>query len=184
MRWSSWRNCSPLCRRRRRARKSMAAPNGFSRLQIALHWLIAVLIVAAWFTHEGMGRALRTRIETGASGIEGNTLHVWFGGAAFALILIRIVVRMKRGAPEHVPGTSPRMALAATWGHRMLYVLMIAAPALGALAWYGGVRDAGEVHETVAQVLMIVALGHTAVALVHHFIMKVGTLGRMMRAGN
>ena len=83
MRWSSWRNCSPLCRRRRRARKSMAAPNGFSRLQIALHWLIAVLIVAAWFTHEGMGRALRTRIETGASGIEGNTLHVWFGGARF-----------------------------------------------------------------------------------------------------
>jgi len=113
----------------------MAKPSGYSRVQIALHWLVAVLIVAAWFTHDGMGRALRTRIETGASGIEGNTLHVWFGGAAFALILIRIVLRLMRGAPDHEPGMSPKMQLAATWGHRLLYLLMIAAPALGAAAW-------------------------------------------------
>lgn len=159
----------------------MQARTGYSTLQIALHWLIAVLIVATWFTHEGMGQALRTRIETGATGIEGNTVHVWLGGAAFALIVIRVVVRLIQGAPGAVAGSSPAMAQAAKWGHRLLYLLMLAVPALGATAWYGGVRSAGEIHETAGGLLMLVALGHAGVAVWHHYVKRNATLRRMLK---
>jgi cytochrome b561 len=155
---------------------------GYSRLQIGLHWLIAILIIAAWFTHEGMGQALDARIAAGATGIAGNTPHVWLGGAVFALVLIRIVVRLLQGVPGPVAGTSPAMAQAALWGHRLLYLLMIAVPALGAAAWYGG-APTGEVHELAGQALMIVALGHALVAIWHQVARKDGTLTRMVRPG-
>jgi len=161
----------------------MSQKTGYSSLQIALHWLIAVLILGAWWTHEGMERALRTRIETGASGFDGNTLHVWLGGTAFALILLRIVVRLIQGAPGVVPGTSAMMESAAIWGHRVLYLLMIAAPALGAASWYGGVKAAGELHEFAGNALMIVALSHAAVAIWHQMVRKDRALTRMLRPG-
>ncbi len=161
----------------------MAEKTGYSGLQIALHWIIAVLIIAAWWTHEGMGRALEQRIQSGATGIEGNTVHVWLGGLTFLLILIRIVVRFVQGAPAAVPGTSPMMEQAAVWGHRVLYLLMILTPAAGAAAWYGGNEAPGEAHEVLGNALMIVALGHALVAIWHQAVKKDGVLTRMVRPG-
>lgn len=161
----------------------MSERTSYSRLQIILHWLIAALIIAAWFTPEDMGRALRTRIETGATGIEGNTLHVWLGSAAFALILLRVIVRLVQGAPGPVPGSSPLMASAAVWGHRLLYLLMIVTPAAGAAAWYGGIKPAGETHEILGNALMLVALGHALVAIWHQWVNKDGVMARMTRPG-
>ena len=159
----------------------MSEKIGYSHLQIALHWIIAMLILAAWWTHEGMGRALDERIRSGATGIEGNTLHVWLGGAAFMLILIRIVVRLIQGAPGPVPGTSLTMERAAVWGHRLLYLLMLLTPAAGAAAWYGANEAPGEAHEILGNALMIVALGHALVAIWHQAVKKDGTLTRMVR---
>ena len=159
----------------------MSNPLGYTRLQIALHWIVAVLIVAAFFTHEGMGRALEQRIETGTTGLEGATLHTIFGGTAFALILLRIIVRLRTGAPE--ARSTPMVQTAAKWGHRLLYLLMIVAPALGAAAWYGHLGDVGEIHEIVGKALMIVALAHAVVAIAHHVVLKDGTLTRMLRPG-
>ena len=89
----------------------MAERTGYSGLQIGLHWLVAFLIFAAYFTSDDMGDALRERITSGATGTEGNTLHVWLGGTVLALVVIRIVVRLMRGAPGPAAGTSPRAAL-------------------------------------------------------------------------
>jgi cytochrome b561 len=160
----------------------MTTRAGYSTLQITLHWATAILIPATWWFSEGMGRALRDRITSGATGFEGNTLHVWLGGAAFAVILIRLIVRALSGAPDHVPGTSPLMAMAATWGHRLLYVLMLAVPAMGAAAWYLGAEVVADPHALAANALMIVALAHAALALWHQYVKKDGTLRRMMRA--
>ena len=46
----------------------MARPAHYSRLQIALHWGVALLVAALWFTQDGMGRALHQRIEGTGSG--------------------------------------------------------------------------------------------------------------------
>lgn len=155
--------------------------NGYSRLQIALHWLIAALIFAAFFTHEGMGRVLNQRIETGATGLEGNTVHVWLGGLALALILFRLVVRFVSGAPGPLPETSPLMAAAVKWGHRCLYALMIAAPAVGAAAWYGHLAPAGEVHEVLGKLLMVLSVGHALAAILHQVLARDSTMARMLK---
>jgi cytochrome b561 len=154
----------------------MARPAHYSRLQIALHWGVALLVAALWFTQDGMGRALHQRIEGTGSG---TPLHVWLGLALFAVIALRIVVRLTRGAPA-VEG-SYTMQMAAELGHRLLYVLMLLVPALGALAWFGGVEVAADVHEPAALPLVIVALGHAAVALWHQYVRRDGTLLRMLR---
>lgn len=151
--------------------------NGYSGLQIALHWIMAFLIFGAFFTHEDMDDALETRIEQGLSGLEGATLHTIFGGLAFAFVLVRILVRLRRGAPE--PHGSPMLRLAANWGHRLLYALMIAAPLLGAATWYGKFEDLGDIHELVGKALIIVAVGHLIMALVHQALWSDGTLNRM-----
>lgn len=159
----------------------MTAKSGYSTLQISLHWLIAILIIAAWFTSDGMGRALEERIREGTFGMSGAPLHVMFGGSAFLLILIRVIVRWRQGAPGPVPGTSEMMELAAKWGHRVLYVLMVLTPVAGAVTWNTGFELPGEAHEILGKALMIVALGHAAVAIWHQFIKKDGTLMRMLK---
>lgn len=153
---------------------------GYSRAQIALHWLIAILIVASWITHEDMGRALRARLVEGA---DATPLHVPIGVIVFVLVLIRLALRFWQGAPEPVGG-SPLMRLAAIWGHRLLYALMLLAPALGIAAWFGGIREAGELHEAVSNALMLVALAHAALAIWHQYWLRDGGLTRMLRPGS
>lgn len=160
----------------------MSTPRtGYSGLQIALHWIVAFLIFGAWFTSDDMDDALEDRVELGLTGFEGATLHTILGGTAFAFVLIRLIVRLRRGAPE--PHGSPAIRMAATWGHRLLYVLMIATPALGAATWYGKFEGLGEIHEIVGNTLMIVAIGHLLMAMLHQALWADGTLMRMFAPG-
>ncbi len=162
----------------------MSARTGYSGLQIGIHWIVAVLIFAAYFTSDGMGRALRTRIETGASGVDGNTPHVWLGGAVFLLVLIRIIVRWRSGAPDHAPETPALVATAATWGHRLIYLLMVLVPLGGAVTWYGGIEAAGDIHEILGNAFMLVVMAHAVIAIGHEVLWSDGTLNRMIKPGD
>lgn len=160
----------------------MARKTGYARVQIALHWLVAVLIVAAYLLSDGMGDALRQRVQSGTTGLAGGTLHTWLGGAAFLLILLRIVARLILGAPPAPAGTPPLWETAATWGHRLLYTLMILVPLFGALTWYLGLK-LGDPHEILANLLLIVAAGHVGAAILHEVMLRDGTMARMKRPG-
>lgn len=152
---------------------------GYSGVQIALHWLIALLIAIAWFTGEGAEEAMEVVEEGGAAGF---VPHVAIGLAILALVLVRVLVRLGRGAPA-APGIPGSLAvIAADWGHRLIYLLMVAVPLGGISTWFLGL-EVGEIHGLAANVLMIVALGHAAMALYHQYILKDGLLRRMMRAG-
>lgn len=160
----------------------MRIRNGYSRLQIGLHWLIALVILLAWLTGDGMDDALRQRIASGATGFEGNTLHVWLGGAVFALVVLRILVRLVSGAPEPAAALPEMHRKAAVWGHRLLYALMVLVPAAGATTWYPGLRDFGEVHELLGNLFLLIVLGHSLAAVYHQW--RGGhTLMRMVRPG-
>ena len=161
----------------------MAERTGYSALQIGLHWLVAILVVAAYTTSDGMGRALETRLRSGATGFEGNTTHVWIGGTVFTLILIRVVVKLLHGTPAPSEASPPHLRLASVWGHRLIYLLLIAVPTLGASAWYLGIEAAGEVHDLAGNLLMVVALGHAIMVIVHEAWLGDGTIRRMMRPG-
>jgi cytochrome b561 len=157
----------------------MAARSGYSGVQIALHWLIAILIPLAWLSSGGAEEAWDA-MEEGAAA-PGFVPHVAFGLAILALVLVRLAVRLRRGVPE-APGVPGSLQVkAADWGHRLIYLLMIMVPLGGISIWFGGM-DNGDVHGLFANVLMIVVLGHALVALYHQYVVKDGLLRRMMKA--
>ncbi len=159
----------------------MQARTGYSATQIVLHWAVAVLVVFNYFYSDGMGRALAVKMGLTNRPLTMNPqIHVVVGVAVLVLVLIRLALRSSRGVPE-VPGEGLARS-AAIWGHRLLYVLLLAVPVLGALTWFGEIRALGDPHEIAANVLIVVVAGHTAMALVHHYVRKDGVLARMFRA--
>jgi cytochrome b561 len=156
----------------------MARRDGYSGLQIGLHWATAFFVFAAFFSHDQMEDALESSLEGAATG---TPTHVYFGLAALAVVLVRLGVRFTQGAPGPVEGTSPAMAQAAIWGHRLLYLLMLAVPIGGAVTWFGGLENVGDVHEIAGKALVIVAVAHAVVAMMHEALAGDGVLMRMFR---
>lgn len=159
----------------------MKARSGYSGLQILLHWGTALLVVFNWIYSDGMGRALRVHLGGTASrplSIDPD-IHVWTGVAVLALVLARLALRAVHGAPP--AAGDGWMRSAAVWGHRVLYVLLVATPLLGAAAWFGGVRALGDPHELAANTLLWLAGGHALVALWHHYVLRDRLLARMVR---
>jgi cytochrome b561 len=156
----------------------MAARGGYSGLQIGLHWIIAILIPLAWLSSGGAEEAWDA-MEKGAAA-PSFVLHVAFGMAILALVVLRLIVRLRRGVPE-APGTPGSLQVkAADWGHRLIYLLMIAVPLGGMSIWFGGM-DNGNIHGLLANVLMVVMLGHALMAIYHHYVLKDGLIRRMMK---
>ncbi len=156
----------------------MKTTTGYSGLQIGLHWLIAILILTAWFTGEGAEEAMEV-VEEG--GVAGFVPHVAVGLAILALVAVRVLVRLGRGAPA-APGMPGSLSvMAADWGHRLIYLLMVAVPLGGISTFFLGL-DVGEIHGLAANILMLVVLGHALMALYHQYVLKDGLLRRMMKA--
>ncbi|MBF9031980.1 cytochrome b [Rhodobacterales bacterium HKCCE3408] len=151
---------------------------GYSATQIALHWATAIAVLAAYLLSEGMGRAHRILMRDGLDPIAAAPIHVWLGLTVFALVVIRLAVRAISGAPA--PLATGWMELAAKWGHRLIYLLLIVTPITGFSGWFLGI-DLGEPHNLAANALMLVAGGHAVVAIGHHYLKRDGTLTRMLR---
>lgn len=151
---------------------------GYSGTQIALHWLLAVLIVVAWFTGGG-GRAAIDTVEKGGS--PGFVLHIALGLSILALVAVRVLVRLGRGAPAAPGAPGSLLARAGDWGHGLIYLLMIAVPLGGFATYYFGF-GLGDIHALAANILMLVVLGHALMALYHQYVLKDGVLRRMMKA--
>lgn len=151
---------------------------GYTRAQIAIHWAVAVLIIANYFISEGMGDVLDKKL--GGEAVA-NPWHVWVGLAVLALVVLRLIVRYAAGAPAAagVPGSLTQRL--AGWGHALLYVLMISVPLGGAIVWFGGVDALGQGHVLAGNALMILVAGHAIMGLYHQYVVKDGALLRMMR---
>ena len=97
----------------------------FTPLQRALHWLMAICILAMLFIGVGMVSTVRPDYLTLVS------IHKPLGIVILVLALIRLAVRLKRGAPP-LPAAMPvPMKLAAHLSHLAFYMLMIGLPLIG-----------------------------------------------------
>src|SRR5262249_33843869 len=102
-----------------------ARPDRFTPLQRLLHWLMALCILAMLFIGVGMVSTVAPRHLALVS------IHKPLGVALLVLVLIRLVVRLRSGAPS-LPADLPEpMKLAAVLSHYALYALMIAMPLIG-----------------------------------------------------
>ena len=163
----------------------MAAPQGFSRLQIRLHWIVFALVALQFILHDGISEAW-DRVEDGVpTGFDPLVAsHVAGGFAILALALWRLSVRRSRGVPPPPDGKSGPMVSLAHWVHVALYAVMILMPIGGAVAWFGGVEMAAEGHELMKFVLGGLVALHVAGALYNHFVLKNGLLNRMRQAAD
>jgi len=97
----------------------------FTPLQRLLHWLMAVCILAMLFIGVGMVATVMPKYLPLAS------IHKSLGITILVLALIRLIVRLRYGAPA-LPADLPEpMKLAAYLSHYALYALMIGMPLLG-----------------------------------------------------
>lgn len=154
----------------------MKHSTSYSSLQIGLHWLVALFVVAAWFTSEGMGKILHQKLEGAATGLPA---HVAIGLVIATTVAVRIVVRLTSGTPGPLPEMNPLEKKARHWGHIVLYVLLIAVPLGGITTWFFGVESVGDIHGLAGNALFFLAFAHAALALWHHFYRKDSTLRRM-----
>lgn len=167
----------------------------YDRVSIWLHWLTALLVITQFalaLLWDGFGRpAHRTMV----------MLHMSFGIILTVLIAARVVWRLM---PSHqLPSLEAGWVGRAAKGvHYLLYVLLAAEAVLGfltrwwegrAMSFFGllipgpfgeGNRPTHEMlmewHEKIGWAIIIVALGHAAAALYHHFVLKDRVLRRML----
>ena len=162
----------------------------YSKTLILLHWAMALLILAAWFTGEG-GRRVR---------LDPPLLHFSLGLAVLLLVVPRLVARWLDKAPRIEDPQGPWLDLAAKVGHAVLYLFMIGLPLTG---WYAASRMGvpvsffglpvpalttpvqgspglvAELHETGGTVILVLAGLHAVIALWHQFVLRDGTMERM-----
>jgi len=153
----------------------------YSRLQILLHWAVAALIILNYFISEGMGRAFREHLDNSEDGYGlVSSIHVYVGLAVIALVVIRLCVRVFSNTPEPSSSNNATLDRLAKGTHHLLYLLMFIVPVFGATAWVLGVHFLGDVHEIAVNILMSIVLLHAIAAIYHQWVLKDGTLLKML----
>mgnify|MGYP006194607223 CR=1 FL=1 len=164
---------------------------------ILLHWLMALLIGAAYATIE-----LRELFPRGSDPREAlKAWHYTIGMWVFALLWLRVVLRIVLGGPHHANPPPRWQKVAAGAVHLGLYVFMLAMPLLGWLTliaegdpmiWLGlelpppvGENEAlaerfEALHETLGTVGYVLIGVHTAAALFHHYVLRDRVLAGML----
>ncbi|MDF0500596.1 cytochrome b [Burkholderia cenocepacia] len=170
----------------------------YGRPAIALHWLVAGLMIAGfalgWFMTDIPGFT--------PAKLRYYSWHKWIGCTVLALAIVRIAWRIRHAAPPP-PGTSKRwQRVSAELVHRALYVLMLVIPVTGYL--YSSSANVPvvflgivplprliapdpvlkpilkEIHVVLNYVLLVLVATHVLAALKHHFIDRDGLLHRML----
>ena len=100
--------------------------SGYAGVQKLLHWLMAILVVVM----VGVGLAL-PRIGPGPVTNALYEIHKSIGMLVLALVLVRLAVRWRLGAPEPVSGMPAWQRWAAGTSHALLYALMVLVPIAG-----------------------------------------------------
>ena len=103
----------------------MAERGQFSVFSRILHWTMAIMILAMLFIGVGMVSTVASEYLTLVN------IHKPLGILILILALIRLVVRLRYGAPPLPLDLPEPMKLAAYLSHYALYALMIAMPLIG-----------------------------------------------------
>ncbi len=186
----------------------MQLTNPINRYGVAprfLHWMTVLLVIIAW-TLGTFGDDL----PKGAARETGLFIHISAGLLILMALVMRLAWRAVEPPPPPEPNEFSRWLgafadPAARLGHYTLYLLLIAVPIAGIVAQFARgnplplfgigeiaspwMRDRAfahnvtEIHEILANALVIVASFHAAAALVHHFVFHDNTLVRMLPRG-
>ncbi len=169
----------------------------YSGKSMALHWLVAILIIAAFI----MGFYM-TDLKISPTKLKLYAWHKWIGVTVLGLVAIRLLVRLTSSTPAYPEHGKAWEKQVAKVTHVLLYVLMFGVPLSGYLYTYAAgfpvvylglvelpalitpnpeLKDRfKEIHEVLTTGMLILVLLHFAAALKHHFIDKDDVLKRML----
>lgn len=156
-------------------------PKGYSRLQIALHWLVFALIAQQYIFKEAIAAAwgrLREGLELGFDPLV--LAHVLGGALVLVFALWRLMLRARRGVPPAIE-VGKLQSLLGKITHGGLYALMILMPLSGALAWFGGVEAAAQGHDVMKIILLALVGLHVLAVPFHRIVLKNKVMSRMIR---
>jgi cytochrome b561 len=176
-------------------RAAIASVRRYDRVAITFHWTIAALIL--------VNIGLAWKPEALALPFAAMPAHKALGITILFLSLARLGWRLAHRPPPLAPTLSAPGRMLARASHALFYALMIGMPLAGwimssgaevrrPLNWFGLFdipylpvsRAAGDVahelHETGAFLLAALIALHVAAALRHQFVLRDGTLGRML----
>jgi len=157
------------------------AAQGYSALQIALHWIVVALVAFQLVFGEGMShlyRALARGRTPEADTVLWGNFHIWVGFAVLAAVALRLMLRVRRSPQSEE--TSPLLAWLAWATHVAFYVVLVALPISGAVAYYFNIHAAGDLHEFGKPLLIALITLHVLAALWHQFVRRDGLLMRML----
>ncbi len=155
---------------------------GYSSLQILLHWVIAALVFFQLIFGESMaeaGDAAREGTPVDPTDAALATAHYWVGIAILVLVAIRLAVRLIGGAPHPQTSGTHLFDILAHATHWLFYALLVAMPISGLAAIYVS-PEIGDIHTIGKPVFIVLIALHVLGALYHQFIVKDGTIRRMM----
>jgi cytochrome b561 len=177
--------------------QSAAVIEHYSATARLLHWITAVLVVAAYVVSVGGSEA---RVYSPANDF-GRGLHELLGIGVFVLTLVRVSVRTFSPPPVH-PAVSALMTLGAKVGHGAIYALLVLVPLTAILgAWFEGhpltllalgnippwlppSQQLGtflaNIHGWLGDALIWLAGLHALAALFHHFWLRDQVLRSML----
>ena len=160
---------------------STPAKTGYAPIQIILHWLIAAIILFQIVFGESMVTATDAAEEGTALSATDAILasaHYWAGISILLLVAVRLVIRLRTGAPEPIDG-NPILVFLAKATHWAFYALLVAVPISGLVTVYIN-PEVGDIHQLAKPAFVILIGLHAAAALFHQFILRDGTLRRML----
>lgn len=151
----------------------------YTRMQIVLHWLVAGLVAFQILFHDGIEELWEARVGGAAPDVAVPTPHTIAGFLIFALMIWRLALRLRHGAPPPPAGEHPVLSLVAKIVHILFYVLLIGMPLSGAAAWFGGLQAPAAAHGLAGKAIMALVVLHVAAALAHRFWFRTDVLSRM-----
>lgn len=159
---------------------SQTTSSGYSTAQIALHWLIALLVLFQLVFGESMVAVVDAAEEGGTASPTDVLLsggHYWVGIAILGLVFVRLGLRLTARTPQPRPTSLVEMAAVAM--HWLFYALLVLVPVSGLMTLYVN-GEIGDIHSLAKPVFIVLILAHAGAALYHQFIVKDGTLRRML----
>lgn len=152
----------------------------YSKLQIWLQWSVFVLIVCQYLFHDAIAQAYELRIE-GKDWVSNPLipLHLLFGGLVFLLVASRLWIRLEQGVPDYPRVDAKVMKLLSLIVHWSFYGTILLLPITGGMAWFQLSQSAGNAHEKLRGILLILIFLHVAASLFHYFVLKTNLFRRM-----
>ena len=133
-----------------------------------------------YLLHDGIARAFDQGLTTGTFTLTAAAIgHMAGGGAVLLLVFWRLALRQQDGTPPPPDGEPPWQKMAARLVHGGIYVVLLLLPVSGAVAWGNGSAAAGDVHEALRGVLLLLIGLHVLAALYGQFVQKSGVIDRM-----